>query len=138
MAFPPEFRPPGVWAPIGTKALVFLPFDPSNRAANPEWLRSVLGPRIRISRDGPAWQIAKSHADTVLNALIERFGQHQTVVVIDTVQQLKCGPACQNANPEFALQCECQCGGANHGGVTWRLFGEYAIDTSRARHVFMA
>jgi hypothetical protein len=49
------------------------------------------------------WLVARSHADTVLSAMQERFGLGRTVVITDAAQQRKCGPSCQEGKPENAL-----------------------------------
>lgn len=116
------------------------PYNPDQRSANPLWLREVLGPRIRVLRgEGPTWEIARSHADLLLAAMQQRFGMGQVRVVFDSAQQQKCGPVCQSANPDNALQCQCQCGGENHGGLGgWTLRGDFAIRTEVIRRVWDA
>lgn len=136
---PGEMRhPPAIWVPARGRAQVILPFDSTNRRANPVWLREVLGPRIQIDHvGGGVWQVVRSHADELLAACVERFGPGQTTVITDAAQQQKCGPLCQNGNPDNALSCQCQCGGANHGGVGgWTMYGAFAINTEVVRRVF--
>lgn len=68
MGIPSELnRAPAMWVPSGKRGvLVKLPYDADNRAANPTWLRNILGDRIKMGR-GPngTWEIARSHADSV-------------------------------------------------------------------------
>lgn len=106
--------------------------------ANPQWLREVLGERIHIRRGyGGAWEVVRDHSDRLLEACVERFGPWRTTVITDAVQQQKCGMLCQNGKPENALHCQCQCGGANHGGVGgWKMYGEFAIHPDVVRRVF--
>lgn len=117
-----------------------LPFNAANKAANPEWLRDVLGPRIRIEYDRRlgSWLVARIHADRALDAMVDRFGDGRTTVVTDAAQQRKCGRLCQQGKPENALACECQCGGENHGGVSgnWILRDSFAVETQHLRRVF--
>lgn len=121
---------------------MLLPYNAADRSANPRWLRDALGPRITIQ--GPhqgAWLIVRAHTDTVLAAMIERFGHGVVTVVHDVATQQACGPSCQNANPMTALQCECSCGGVNHGGyrgLPWQLRNDYAINTNYRRTVWLA
>lgn len=85
------------------------------------------------------WEVARQRADELLAAMSERFGEGTVTVITDAVQQRKCGESCQNGKPENALKCECQCGGANHGGVsdTWVIHGQFAIETTKVRRVFL-
>jgi hypothetical protein len=134
-------RAPAIWVPVSGRTQVLLPYDPSNRAANPQWLRDVLGERIQVHRgSGGTWEVARPHSDSLLEACVERFGRGQTTVITDAAQQQKCGPSCQNGNPANALQCVCQCGGENHGGVagSWTLRDAFAIKTTVTRRVFRA
>jgi hypothetical protein len=134
-------RAPCIWVPVRGRTQILLPFDPSNRAANPQWLRQVLGERIRIRKgDGGTWEIARDHSDRLLAACVKRFGKGATTVITDAAQQQKCGPSCQGGNPENALQCVCRCGGENHGGIAgdWKLRDAFAIRTEVTRRVFQA
>lgn len=131
-------HPPAIWVPVQGRAQVILPYDPTDRAANPRWLRDVLGNRIQIRNvGGGVWEVVRDHADALLAACVDRFGPGETTVITDAAQQQKCGPLCQNGKPENALHCQCLCGGANHGGVGgWNLYGEFAINTDVTRRVF--
>lgn len=124
--------------PARGRAQVILPYNPSNTRANPSWLREVLGDRIQIQHVGNGvWEVVRVHADKLLAACVKRFGQGRTTVITDAVQQQKCGTQCQEGNPDNALDCQCQCGGANHGGVGgWTMRGEFAIHTDVVRRVF--
>jgi hypothetical protein len=130
--------PPSIWVPVRARTQILLPYDPNDRSANPRWLRYVLGARIQIGRgERGAWEVVRDHADKLLEACVERFGPGQTTVITDAAQQQKCGTLCQKGNPENALHCQCQCGGANHGGVGgWKMYGEFAIQTDVVRRVF--
>lgn len=139
MSLPPELRPPGLWVPPSGKAFVLLPYQPGRPAANPRWLEAVLGSRIRIARGpGGTWQVARGHADVLLRAMVDSFGTGSVLVITDAAQQRKCGEACQNGMPEHALQCQCQCGGENHGGVAdhWVMHDSFAIETTSVRRIF--
>lgn len=139
MEYPREMDPPpSIWVPVRARTQILLPFNPSNIRANPQWLREVLGDRIQIHRGhGGAWEIARNHSDELLRACVERFGPGKTTVITDAAQQQKCGPLCQNGKPENALNCQCQCGGANHGGAGgWKLYDDFAIHTDEVRRVF--
>lgn len=142
MERPPEMNPPpSIWVPVRARTHMLLPYNPNDHAANPRWLRDVLGDRIQIHRGvRGAWEVARSHSDRLLEACIERFGPGGTTVITDAAQQQKCGTACQNGYPEYALQCVCQCGGENHGGVAgdWILRDAFAIKTTVTRRVFQA
>lgn len=129
--------PPSIWVPVRARTQILLPYNPANKGANPQWLREVLGDRIQIrSGYGGAWEVARDHSDQLLQACVERFGPGRTTVITDAAQQQKCGP-CQNGKPENALRCQCQCGGANHGGVGgWRIYDQFAIQTQVVRRVF--
>lgn len=131
-------HPPAIWVPVRARTQIILPFNPANRRANPQWLREVLGDRIQIrSGSGGAWEVVRDHSDRLLQACVERFGPGRTTVITDAAQQQKCGPLCQNGNPANALRCQCQCGGANHGGAGgWRIYDEFAIHTEVIRRVF--
>lgn len=136
---PPEMQhPPAIWVPARGRAQVILPYNPANTRANPLWLREVLGDRIQIEHVGNGvWEVVRDHADKLLAACVDRFGPGGTTVITDAAQQQKCGPLCQNGKPENALHCQCQCGGANHGGVGgWTMRGEFAIQTDVMRRVF--
>lgn len=130
--------PPSIWVPVRGRTQILLPFNPANSRANPQWLREVLGDRIQIRKGyGGAWEVVRDHSDRLLKACVERFGPGQTTVITDAAQQQKCGPLCQNGKPQNALHCQCQCGGANHGGVAgWRMYDEFAIQTDVVRRVF--
>lgn len=130
--------PPSIWVPVSDKTQVLLPYVQGDHRANPRWLREVLGDRIQIGRGyRGSWEVARAHSDALLEACVERFGPGQTTVITDAAQQQKCGTLCQKGNPENALHCQCQCGGANHGGVGgWRIYGEFAIHTDVIRRVF--
>lgn len=95
--------------------------------------------RARLER-GPSgtWLIARGRADEMLQAMRLRFGPGRVTLVTDAAQQRKCGPQCWEGNPERALECECQCGGENHGGVSdqWVLRDRFAIETTVERRVF--
>ena len=134
-------RAPSIWVPSNGRTRILLPFVPSNRAANPQWLREVLGERIQIYKgDARFWEVVRAHSDRLLEACIERFGKGATTVITDAAQQQKCGSSCQNGKPGNALQCVCQCGGENHGGVAgdWTLRDTFAIKTTVTRRVFQA
>lgn len=134
-------RAPSIWVPVRARTQILLPYDPSNHAANPQWLRDVLGERIQIHRGSRgAWEVARAHSDRLLAACVERFGKGATTVITDAAQQQKCGTSCQTGYPENALQCVCQCGGENHGGVAgdWALRDTFAIQTTVTRRVFRA
>ena len=139
MARPPEMNPPpSIWVPVRDRTQILLPFNPQNTRANPQWLREVLGDRIQIHKgSGGAWEVARAHSDHLLEACAERFGPGMTTVITDAAQQQKCGTNCQDGMPWNALHCQCQCGGANHGGVGgWQMYGEFAIQTDVMRRVF--
>jgi hypothetical protein len=127
-----------IWVPVRGRAQIILPFDPTGRSANPDWLRDVLGSRIQIHHvGGGVWEIVRNHADALLAACVDRFGSGQTTVITDAAQQQKCGPLCQNGHPANALNCQCQCGGANHGGAGgWNIYGQFAIQTDVTRRIF--
>lgn len=101
----------------------------------------VLGERIQIhSGSRGAWEVARANSDRLLAASVERFGKGATTVITDAAQQQKCGMSCQTGDPENALQCVCQCGGENPGGVAgdWALRDTFAIKTTVTRRVFRA
>lgn len=131
-------RAPAIWVPVRGRTEVKLPYNPENRAANPRWLREVLGSRIQIENEGGGvWTVARNHSDKLLAVCVDRFGPGTTTVITDAAQQQKCGPRCQGGKPENALNCQCQCGGINHGGVAgWQMHGEFAIQTEVVRRVF--
>ncbi len=136
---PRELQPPGLWLPRHGNAYVMLPFVPARPAANPRWIEGVLGTRAHLARGpGNTWEITRSRADDILLAMQERFEPGTITLITDSAQQRKCGPRCQNGNPDRALECECQCGGENHGGVSdqWILRDVFAIETTVARRVF--
>lgn len=139
MARPKEMNPPpSIWVPNRARTQILLPYDPTNRGANPEWLRGVLGSRIQIRRGyRGAWEVVRKHSDRLLAACVDRFGPGQTTVITDAAWQQKCGPLCQDAKPQNALSCECQCGGANHGGgAGWNMHDQFAIHTDVVRRIF--
>lgn len=128
-----------MWLPRHGHAFIMLPFDSSDRAANPRWIEGVLGTRAHLERGpGNTWEVARGRADAILRALQGRFEPGTITLITDAAQQRKCGPRCQEGNPERALECECQCGGENHGGVSaqWVLRDRFAIETTVERRVF--
>jgi hypothetical protein len=136
---PGELTPPGLWVPVRGPVHVLLPYVPGRRSANVDWIKDALGPGRQVR--GPlqgTWAVARSSAEAILDAMVARFGAGNVTLVNDVATQIKCGRACQQGNPDNALQCRCQCGGTNHGGVSgdWALRGEYAIDTIYIRRVF--
>lgn len=137
---PPEMQyPPAIWVPVRGRTQVILPYNPADRSANPRWLRDALGNRIQIEHvGGGVWEVVRSHADDLLAACVDRFGPGSTTLITDAAEQQKCGTACQTGNPNNALQCVCQCGGENHGGVAghWVMRDSFAIQTTVTRRVF--
>jgi hypothetical protein len=136
---PPELQAPGMWLPRHGSAHVLLPFVPGRRAANPHWIEEILGARASLKRGpGNTWVIARGRADEMLRAMRERFEPGTITLITDAAEQRKCGPQCWEGNPDRALECECQCGGENHGGVSeeWVLRGRFAIETTVQRRIF--
>lgn len=131
--------PPSIWVPVNGWVEVLLPYQAGKPAANPQWLHRVLGSRIQVRKgEAGSWRVARAHADELLELCRERFGRGNTTVITDAAAQLKCGPACQGGNPNNALNCQCQCGGENHGGVAgnWVLRDSFAIRTDHTRRIF--
>lgn len=128
-----------MWVPSGKRGvLVKLPYNAANRAANPTWLKKVLGDRIRVGR-GPngTWEIARSHADDVALAMRERFGPDTVVIVKDVGTGSVCSASCSGADPATAWGCECSCGGRNHSGASrWAQVGAVAVDMETHRFVW--
>lgn len=134
-------RAPAIWVPVQGRTQILLAYNPGNRAANPQWLKEALGDRIQVRKaDGGIWEVARDHSDRLLAACVKRFGKGATTVITDAAQQQRCGSACQTGKPENALQCVCQCGGENHGGIAgdWTLRDAFAIKTTVTRRVFQA
>jgi hypothetical protein len=130
--------PPSIWVPTSGRCQVLLPYNPQNTRANPQWLHEVLGDQIQVRRGGKgAWEVSRDNVDKLRAACVARFGPGNTTVITDAAQQMKCGTLCQTGKPENALLCQCQCGGANHGGVGgWVMRDQFAIHTDRVRRVF--
>lgn len=93
------------------RLVVRMPFSQNNRS----WLKEVMGVRTRPewSRQQGAWLVARDHFAELVEALAARFGSVQ--VTADYSQQEKCTTQCQAANPDTWMECECCCGGRDHG-----------------------
>src|SRR4051794_27295448 len=123
MSLPAEMKPPpSLWVPVRGKIHVLLPYVPGKPSYGINWLRTVLGDRVRVSRGERgtgALVVGRSHTDELRSALVLVAGfRGQPITVIrDVATQTICAPACQQANPKNALLCECSCGGINHGGT---------------------
>jgi hypothetical protein len=128
-----------MWVPAGKRGLlVKLPYESGNRAANPKWLKGVLGDRIKLER-GPngTWMLARGHADQLALAMRDRFGPNQVVIVKDVGTGAVCSSSCSTADPATAWSCECSCGGRNHGGAGgWLEMDDVAVDTETHRYVW--
>lgn len=132
MPFPQELvgKPPAIWVrPGNRKTAVCLPWG-GYPSANADYLKSL---HLRVTKGfGPTWLITRGRTDEVRSILHQRYGK--LLVIIDTANQRICGSQCQGANPENALQCQCSCGGENHGGGSgWKPVGDLLIETDYTR-----
>ncbi len=128
-----------MWVPLRGRTAVLMPWGGSARA-NMDWLRDlglqISDRRLQVAK-GPngSWLVPRARTDFVRLCLLERWPAITVVHDVSNVQV--CAQACQTANPETALICECSCGGINHGGVVgWQPVGDVAIDFEHDRRIF--
>lgn len=110
----------GVWRPVEGRLVIKMPFADDNR----QWLKNVLGSRIRPEWNGETkrWEIARAHFGPVIEALANRLGKID--VYMDFRQVERCDTRCRKAR---SRECTCSCLGEHHGqGVTfgWKVVSD--------------
>lgn len=110
----------GVWRPVEGRLVIKMPYAKTNR----EWLKAVLGSRIRPdwNREKKRWEVARNHFGPVVEALADRLGRID--VWMDFRQVERCDARCRNAR---SRECTCSCLGKHHGqGVEfgWKVVGD--------------
>lgn len=132
-------RWPALWVPVEGGASVLLP---PQRTAEPDlaFLRKACGVTGRV-RDGPrrSWIVERREADAVLAGMRERFGAGALTLVVDVRTSGPCYASCVRGKVGNALQCECPCGGINHGGLNaagWRRVSLLERSDGVQRHVW--
>lgn len=120
---------------------VWMPYEGgSNRA----WIKQHLAGTRPVWIEGEAgtagrWEVARTHLWKLVDALADRFGAVD--VQLEFSNRSKCDTQCQGANPRTVFECECSCGGDNHGGAQgwkqWKPVGETTlIANERELHRF--
>jgi hypothetical protein len=125
----------GVWRPVEGRLVIKMPYAKTNR----EWLKSVLGSRIRPdwNKEEKRWEIARNHFGPVVEALANRLGRIDVWMDFRTVE--RCDTRCKRAR---SRECTCSCLGRHHGrGVTfgWKIAsdGHLMLQSSQTkrRHI---
>jgi len=98
----------------GRRASIFLPWRDSS-SANFIWLKEVCGQRTRPTYNATTkrFEVARKHAQYVLDALVEEYGKVEVVQYGNIATT--CVERCWSANPNTVIDCECGCAGLNHG-----------------------
>lgn len=89
---------------------------PYEGGSNRRWIHATLGARIQPIYDKPTgrWLIARPHFTTLVDHLLDRFGQVDATVEFSMTR--RCDVRCQEATGD---DCDCSCLGEHHGGGLW-------------------
>jgi hypothetical protein len=92
-------------------ARIAMPYEKGTR----RWLRNLCGSRAHVEWDKPSgkWVITRSHFRKVVEALSNRYGLVK--VTQEFTDKVVCTASCQSAQ-STPDNCECSCGGDQHGG----------------------
>jgi hypothetical protein len=102
--------PAVVYRPQRGHLMIRIPYSYGTR----DWLRDVCGSGSHVSWSKPTWRVSARHLPAVIAALRDRFGEVE-LVRDQVVGRGKCDTRCTAA---LLDDCNCECGGANHG-VGW-------------------
>lgn len=86
-----------------------MPYAPDNR----KWLKRTLDSRIPVDWVDGAWEVARHHLWTVVEALADRFGEVEAILDFRTTE--RCDIRCVEAVGD---ECVCACAGMDHGGLS--------------------
>ncbi len=108
-------------------ARIFVPRSPERlsvslpyRSDNREWILGVCGLQTRPEWDPTrkVWSVARTHLNTLVPAAVDRCGIVELLRAMSSHQ--RCDTRCQDAT---GWECECICGGANHGTGAYQAGG---------------
>ncbi len=102
--------------PMKGRVQAYLPRAGKGAGGHREWLKAVLGDRVRPTWTGRSWDVAREHYPSLVEAAVARWGTVRVREEYAVTEQ--CTGSCNGAKatPEGVWACTCVCGGRNHAG----------------------
>lgn len=110
-----QSRTPWVYRPLAEEQSGIAIYIPWRGYSARNELRDILGAGVPVTFDQPTklWIVSRHWLKTVAYQLSEEFGE--CIVYTDHKKSEICTGSCQSAEKSGPEECECICGGANHG-----------------------
>lgn len=113
---------------------------PPRKGMEKDLRAAIGGGHVDFDWNSKLFEMASSHIETVTAYLVERFGACELQIMTSNVEL--CTTQCQTAKVRPVSECECVCGGHNHGDgwpEGWKLAarsGELLVKGTRKIEIF--